>query len=313
MRPREQGSPNHVGPAVVAESLHKDYGHNTAVEDVSFEVERGEIFGLLGPNGSGKTTTVECIQALRRPTSGSVRVLGLDPIADPDRVRRHIGSQLQDTALPDRIRVWEALRLTATLSDTPGDWEELIEQWGLAGKRNASFHSLSGGQKQRLFVALALVNRPSVVFLDEMTTGLDPNARRVAWELVRRIREQGATVVMVTHFMDEAEYLCDRIAVMSRGRIVARGTPQSLVSEHAGEVKVTFRAEGADLPDLGPVGVSRIARHGSTLELHVAADRTAHVAHRLIAAGVEPVDFRIIQPSLEDIYLEIIGSTGDAS
>ncbi|MGD2042793.1 MAG: ABC transporter ATP-binding protein [Acidimicrobiia bacterium] len=303
----------HNGPAVVVEGLRKDYGRNTAVQDVSFEVERGEIFGLLGPNGSGKTTTVECIQALRQPTSGKMRVLGLDPQTEPDQVRRHIGSQLQETALPDRIKVWEALRLAATLAQTPGDWEALLEQWGLAEKRNASFHSLSGGQRQRLFVALALVNRPSVVFLDEMTTGLDPNARRVAWDLVRRIRDQGATVVMVTHFMDEAENLCDRIAVLSGGRIVAGGTPQSLVTEHGGEVRLRFSTDAEELPDLEATGVSRISRHGDSVELVAPADRTARVAHVLISGGIDPLDFRVVQPSLEDVYLDIIGSAEDMS
>jgi ABC-2 type transport system ATP-binding protein len=285
--------------AVVVEGLRKSYGDFTAVHDVSFEVGRGEIFGLLGPNGSGKTTTVECVQGLRRPDSGS--------IAQPERARRFIGSQLQESALPDRIKVWEALRLVATLSPTPDDWSRLIERWGLDGKRNASFHGLSGGQRQRLFVALALVNRPSVVFLDEMTTGLDPNARRVAWELIREIREQGATVVLVTHFMDEAAYLCDRVAVLVDGRVSAAGTPRSLVADHGGDVRVTFSTDAADLPDLAPWGAHQVRRHGPRVELMAPPTRVARVAHALVEHGIEPLDFALEQPDLEDVYLSLTG------
>jgi ABC-2 type transport system ATP-binding protein len=182
--------------------LVKRYGETVAVDGVSFEVEAGEIFGIIGPNGSGKTTTVECLQGLRRADAGVLRVLGLDPQAQGVELRRRIGCQLQEAALPERIRVWEALDLFAVLAPRALDWRRLVREWGLEEKRDAFFHDLSGGQRQRLFVALALVNDPEVVFLDEMTTGLDPAARRVAWELIAAVREQGATVVLVTHFME---------------------------------------------------------------------------------------------------------------
>ncbi len=210
-----------MGAAITVEGLRKAYGALVAVEDVSFEVGQGEIFGVLGPNGSGKTTTVECVQGLRHADGGRLRVLGLDPRSQRHELRRRIGSQLQESALPERIKVWEALRLFASLTPGAVDWAELIERWGLQAKRDATFASLSGGQRQRLFVALALVNRPEVVFLDEMTTGLDPAARRETWGLIEAIRDQGATVVLVTHFMDEAERLCDRLAVVKDGRVLA--------------------------------------------------------------------------------------------
>src|SRR4030043_267066 len=195
-------------PIISVRNLRKTYGKTVAVDDISFEIEEGEIFGFLGPNGAGKTTTVECLQALRRPDSGNIRVLGLDPLREAQAVRQRIGSQLQESALPDRIKVWEALDLFASVSPNALDWRVLLQQWGLEEKRKASFSSLSGGQRQRLFIALALVNNPKVAFLDEMTTGLDPAARRVAWDLIRAIRNRGTTVVLVTHFMEGAENLC---------------------------------------------------------------------------------------------------------
>src|SRR3990172_8079277 len=209
---------------IEVEHLKKTYGSTVAVEDVSLEVAQGEIFGLIGRNGAGKTTTVECVQGLRRPDDGRIRVLGLDPQSEGQALRRQIGSQLQESALPDRIKVWEALDLFASFVPGASDWRALMEQWGLADKRNAAFASLSGGQRQRLFVALALVNDPEVVFLDEMTAGLDPAARRVAWGLIRAVRDRGKTVVLVTHYMDEAEQLCDRVAIIDRGRIAALDT-----------------------------------------------------------------------------------------
>ena len=219
--------------------LKKTYGGTAAVANIGFEVEAGEIFGVVGPHGAGKTTTVECLQGLRRPDAGSVSVLGMDPAEDPARLRRRIGSQLQESALPDRIRVWEALDLFASFQHDSADWRGLMDRWGLNGQARTPFSKLSGGQRQRLLVALALINRPELVFLDEMTTGLDPAARRVAWQLVREIRSEGATVLMVTHFMDEADALCDRIAVIDQGKVVALDTPQGLKAG-VGSLKVVF-------------------------------------------------------------------------
>ena len=233
-------------PAVYVDRLRKRYGDTLAVDGVSFEIRRGEIFGIIGRNGSGKTTTVECVQGLRRADSGEVRVLGLDPRTQGVELRRRIGSQLQESALPERIRVWEALDLFADVGVHHGDWRQLLDEWGLQGKRAASFGSLSGGQRQRLFVALALVNRPEVVFLDEMTTGLDPAGRRVAWELIDKVREDGATVVLVSHFMEEAERLCDRVAVFDHGRLIVSGTPAQIAAAHGGGTLVRFSADEQD-------------------------------------------------------------------
>ena len=210
--------------------LVKRYGNHTAVDGVSFSVEEGEIFAILGPNGAGKTTTVESISGLRRPDSGTISVLGLDPAQDRDELRRVVGVQLQESELPDEIRVWEALDLYASFYPAPRDWERLLEDLGLADKRNSAFGKLSGGQKQRLSVALALIGNPKIAILDELTTGLDPQARRDTWQLIEDVRAGGVTVVLVTHFMEEAERLADRIALIDEGRVVALDTPAGIVS-----------------------------------------------------------------------------------
>jgi ABC-2 type transport system ATP-binding protein len=292
--------------AITVEHLSKRYGATTAVHDVSFEVAEGEIFGLLGPNGSGKTTTIESVQGLRQPDGGRIRVLGLDPHRDTGRLRRRIGAQLQESALPDRIRVWEALDLFATLAPGGTDWRVLMQQWGLAGKAKASFASLSGGQRQRLLVALALVNQPEVVFLDELTQGLDPSARRVAWDLIRAVRDRGTTVVLVTHYMDEAEQLCDRLAVIDGGRVTALGSPGELVARAGRPIKIRFGADGHDLAWLERVEhVDRVARRGAQVEVEGSGPLLPLVAAALVDHGIVPADLRAEQPSLEDAFLEL--------
>jgi ABC-2 type transport system ATP-binding protein len=302
---------------IEVEHLRKVYGPLVAVDDVSLEVLEGEIFGILGLNGAGKTTAVECIQGLRRPDGGRISVLGLDPRADTAAFRRLVGSQLQESALPDRIKVWEALDLfssfgTSQSRDPEREWRSSLEQWGLAGKQKSSFGSLSGGQRQRLFVALALVNRPRVVFLDEMTTGLDPAARRVAWDLIRAIRDQGTTVVLVTHFMDEAERLCDRLAIMKAGNIVATDSPQGLIATFATQVRVRFGWRGEESSTL----LHRLRRlpHvddanlvGSRIEVTGSGPVVALVAAELVAQGYLPADLQVEQPSLEDVFLKLTG------
>jgi len=288
--------------------LRKTYGSVVAVDDVSFNVAEGEIFGLLGPNGAGKTTTVECLQGLRRPNSGLIRVLGLNPQSEGRALRQMIGSQLQESALPDRIKVWEALDLFASFAPSGLDWRELIKQWGLAEKRNASFSSLSGGQRQRLFVALALVNNPVMVFLDEMTAGLDPAARHVAWDLIRAIRDRGTTVVLVTHFMDEAEHLCDRLAIVDQGRIVALDSPQGLITTYASQIRVIFSTNHADLSWLEQIPqVRQVTRHGPRVEVEGSGPVLALVAASLVEHGIIPSDLRTEQPTLEDVFLTITG------
>ncbi len=295
---------------IEVEHLRKAYGSTIAVEDISFDVTEGEIFGLLGPNGAGKTTTVECLQGLRRPDAGRLRVLGLDPQLEGKMLRRLIGSQLQDSALPDRIRVWEALDLFASFMPNSPDWRILMEQWGLTEKGRSSFSRLSGGQRQRLFVALALVNNPKVVFLDEMTSGLDPAARHTAWDLIRAIRDRGTTVVMVTHFMDEAERLCDRLGIADNGRLVALDTPQGLITTHAGSVRVVFTTDCNELSWLGNVqNVTSITRHGPRVEVEGNGPVLALVAASLVEHGIVPSDLHIEEHTLEHVFLSITGHT----
>lgn len=299
-----------MNTVIEVENLRKTYGSTVAVDDISFQVVEGEIFGLLGPNGAGKTTTVECLQGLRHPDSGRIQVLGLDPHSQAQTLRRQIGSQLQESALPDRIKVWEALDLFSSLTPNTLDWRVLMEQWGLADKRKSSFSSLSGGQRQRLFVALALVNDPKLVFLDEMTTGLDPAARRVAWDLINTISDRGSTVILVTHFMDEAEKLCDRVAIVDAGRIIDIDTPQGLITKHASRLRIIFTTEHSELPWLREVPhVQRITRRGPRLEVEGNGPVLALVAASLVEHGITPADLRVEQPTLEDVFLKLTGKS----
>lgn len=296
--------------AIVVRNLRKQYGAVTALTDLSFEVEAGEIFGLLGPNGSGKTTAVECIQGLREADGGSIRVLGIDPQRERSRLHGLIGCQLQESALPERIRVWEALDLFSAMTPRAADWQELLHDWGLTEKRNTAFADLSGGQRQRLLVALALVSRPRIVFLDEMTTGLDPAARRVAWELIETIRERGTTVLLVTHFMDEAERLCDRIAVMNKGSVLATGTPADLVARFAGDAVVRFSTDETGLQWLhGVPGVVRVERDGREVTVHGNGPLLAYTAAALVEHGIAPLDLHTERRTLEDAYLNLSGAS----
>jgi ABC-2 type transport system ATP-binding protein len=219
-------------PVIEINDLRKSYGDNLAVNGISFTVRRGEVFGVLGPNGAGKTTTVEMAVGLRKPDSGSVRVLGFDPATDPDHVRQRVGVQLQHAVLPNRMKVREAMAVFAVAYLDPDDPGTLLTTWGLEKQGKTAFGSLSGGQKQRLFIALALLGRPDIVVLDELTTGLDPAARRDTWAMVEALKARGVTVVLVTHGMDEAETLCDRLVVIDRGQVVAQGSPREVRGEH---------------------------------------------------------------------------------
>ena len=294
--------------AIVVERLRKTYGDVVAVDDLTFGVDRGEIFGIIGPNGSGKTTTVEILQGLRQPDAGVISVLGLDPQSQGEDLRRRIGSQLQESALPDRLKVWEALDLfAAAAGDHRRDWREAARQWGIYDRRDAAYANLSGGQRQRLFIALALITEPTLVFLDEMTTGLDPEARRVAWELIRSVREQGATIVLVTHFMDEAEHLCDRIAVFQHGRIVASDSPSGLIRRHGGDRTVRFSTDARDLRWLaGAPCVRSVDRNGDEVAVRGDDAVLAHVGAALVAHGMAPADLRVDLPTLEDVYMRLV-------
>jgi ABC-2 type transport system ATP-binding protein len=296
-----------MATVISVEHLRKTYSSFVALADVCFEVNEGEIFGLLGPNGAGKTTTVECIQGLRDLTSGSIRILGFDPVSQHGEVRRRIGSQLQESALPDRLKVWEALDLFATASGG-ADWRRLMDEWGLSEHAHEAFGTLSGGQQQRLFIALALVNDPEIVFLDEVTTGLDPQARRTAWDLIEEVRDRGVTVVLVTHFMEEAERLCDRIAIVDHGRIVTTGSPAQLIDNLERAVTVLFTTDVPDFAFLHDLpDVSGIQRIGNRVVIEGHGAVLAHVAAALVARDIAPPDLRVERATLEDVFLEITG------
>jgi len=276
-------------PVIEVTGLTKRYGGQAVVDGISFHVERGEIFGILGPNGAGKTTAVECMEGLRRRDAGQVRILGLDPKTDGRRLHQRLGVQLQETQLQDKIKVREALELYASFYPDPADWRELLDRWGLAGKRDTRFGKLSGGQKQRLFIALALVGNPEVVFLDELTAGLDPGARRATWDLIAQIRDSGVTVVLVSHFMDEVEELCDRVAILERGRIAALDTPAGLVDSAGGEYRMRFRPT-APLDDSNREAAARLFISEATVKthvLHIYAKLGVNDRAAAVAAGFE--------------------------
>ena len=296
-------------PVIRVSGIRKTYGSTVALEDVSFEVERGEIFGLIGPNGAGKTTTLECIEGLRKPDRGTIAVLELDPFRERRALQNKIGVQLQEAQLQKRIKVWEAVDLWASLYRTQVDGSELLERLGLAEKRQAWFMTLSGGQKQRLFIALALISDPELVFLDELTTGLDPQARRAIWDLVRGIKDRGKTVVLTTHLMEEAERLCDRVAIVERGRVVDVGSPDALVRRHCPEQGVVLqtedpRAEGLlrSLPH-----VTEVKRDGQRFTILGRGDLVTDVIHCVSEHRLRVTDFRTVLPSLEDVFLKLTG------
>ena len=302
--------------AIVVGALRKVYGEVVAVDDISFEVQRGEIFGMVGPNGAGKTTTIECIEGLRQADGGTVKTLGLDPQRDGYELRERIGIQLQEAVLPPRIKVWEAADMFASFYRQAVNWEPLLEQLGLTEKWNTPFAKLSGGQKQRLSIALALVNDPEVVFLDELTTGLDPQARRAMWQLVRDIREQGKTVFLTTHFMEEAERLCDRVAIVDDGRIVALDSPENLVRSLGAEQRVVFSVNldgrmdgGYDEERLWALpGVTGVERNGERVTVSGQSERlVGAVVKALEEDGVRFHALRTEQPTLEDVFLALTG------
>ena len=297
---------------VRVEDLRKTYGKNVAVDNISFEVYEGEIFGMVGPNGAGKTTTIECVEGLRQPDKGSIEVLGLDPKRDNHSLRERTGVQLQTSSLQDRIKVWEALDLYASFYPKAIDWESLLERLGLTDKRNDYFDKLSGGQKQRVFVALALVNDPELVFLDELTTGLDPRARHSIWDLVRDIQKSGKTVVLTTHFMEEAERLCDRIAIVDHGRIAALDSPENLIQSLGVESRIVFNMEGA-LERAGEqlksvAGVTKVEQIGDRVVVYGTGDQLAGgVVNVLTSKGIRFSNLRTEQPNLEDVFLTLTG------
>jgi len=297
-------------PAMIeVQNLHKTYGDTVAVDDVSFTVQEGEIFGILGPNGAGKTTTVECIEGLRAPDTGRISVLGLDPRRDRAELTQRLGVQLQDSQLPDQLRVAEALRLNSAFYRNPADWHALMDTLGLKDKSKTPFGKLSGGQKQRLSIALALLGSPRVAVLDELTTGLDPQARRDTWELIEGVRDRGVTIVLVTHFMEEAERLCDRVALIDAGKVVAIDTPAGLAGRVEAGQRIQFRpsvpfddALLAQLPE-----VTHVIRRGDVVLVTGNDDALNAVTSVLARNQIVAHQLRVDQASLEDAFLALTG------
>ncbi|MER6422634.1 ABC transporter ATP-binding protein [Streptomyces sp. NPDC001137] len=294
-------------PVIEVTELRKSYAGRTVVDGVSFAVEEGEIFGILGPNGAGKTTTVECVEGLRVPDAGRVRVTGLDPIADHARVARVLGAQLQQSELQPKLTVREALELYASFYPAPLDWAPLAERLGLDQKLTTRFGKLSGGQKQRLFIALALIGNPRVVVLDELTTGLDPRARRDTWALIEDVRARGVTVLLVTHFMEEAQRLCDRIAVIDKGRVAALDTPAGLIRRSAGSTVISFTPSAPlDDRDLAALPALASVEHKDGRITLSGTDETVNAVITLLARHhVTAHQLRVVDATLDDAFLDL--------
>jgi ABC-2 type transport system ATP-binding protein len=301
-----------AAPTVTVQDLVKKYGHLVAVDDVSLSIHEGEIFGIIGPNGAGKTTTVECISGLRAPDSGSISVYGLSPHEDRNKIREFVGVQLQESAPPPRIKVGEAVRLFASFYSNPQDPDQLLESLGIEQIVNSSFKNLSGGQKQRLSIALALVGNPRLAILDELTTGLDPEARREIWSLIERMRDRGVTVILVTHFMDEAERLCDRLALINHGNVTALDTPEALAAR-AGGSRVRFvPSQPVDEQTLRAIpGVNEIERKEKYVTVTGTGDLAGALMNALAAIGVRVSEVEARTGNLEDAFIKL--TKNDAS
>jgi ABC-2 type transport system ATP-binding protein len=308
--PRRKKAP-FMRPVIEVSSIRKTYGRTVAVDEASFTVNEGEIFGLIGPNGAGKTTTMECVEGLRKPDRGTISVLGLDPFRQVYKLQERIGVQLQQAQLQKRIKVWEAVDLWASLyRKKKVNGERLLEQLGLLDKRDAWFMNLSGGQKQRLFIALAMINDPEVVFLDELTTGLDPQARHAIWGLVRNMRDQGKTVFLTTHLMEEAERLCDRVAIIEHGRIIDIDTPEGLVARHCPERTVLLDTDNPTAEERFNAipKVESVVRAERRFTIRGRGDDlVTDVIHCLSENRIRVTDFRTILPNLEDVFLKLTG------
>ena len=301
-------------PVVTVTNLVKRYGSHVAVDDVSFSIGEGEIFGIIGPNGAGKTTTVECISGLRVPDSGSISVYGMSPQRDRDKIRELVGVQLQESALPPRLKVGEALELFAAFYANPLDPQEVLESLGIKHIEDAAFKNLSGGQRQRVSIALALVGNPKVAILDELTTGLDPEARRETWTLIEHTRDRGVTVVLVTHFMDEAQTLCDRVALINKGHLVALDTPEALGAA-AGMTRLRF-VPSRPVPDdvLYVVeGVQSVDRKDRFVTITGTGDLAASLIRTLAADGVQVSELDARRGSLDDAFIRLTRDTSSAA
>ena len=291
-------------------AVSRNFGSFTALEDVSFEVREGEVFGVVGPNGAGKTTLLNCMEGLDRPSSGRVEVLGFDPVRDQHSLVQQIGVQLQSAALPPRLTVQDALELYSAFYERPRPWRELLTDLGIKDKANARVDRLSGGERQRVFVALALINRPRLAFLDELTTALDPQSRRNMWDTVEHVRDGGATVVLTTHYMEEAERLCDRVAIIDHGRLVALDTVASLIQQHAGDTTaklILSASPSAEFDLTGVPGVTSARTEGRELTIRGAADGLQGVLAALAAHRITVTSMSTTTPGLEDVFLALTG------
>jgi ABC-2 type transport system ATP-binding protein len=295
---------------VEIKNLCKSYGKIKAVDNISFKVSKGEIFGLVGPNGAGKTTTIECIEGLRKTDSGDINVLGLNPIDSGRNLRQQIGIQLQESELPGKLKVWEAMDLFSSFYHNKIDWSTILENLGLKEKYRSYFSKLSGGQKQRLFISLALINDPEVIFLDELTTGLDPQARRATWGLIKSIRDQGKTIVLTTHYMEEAERLCDRLAVIDHGKIIALDTPQNLIKSIKAEYRLIFNIiDGTDISSLKNLeSITKIEKTGEKITIYGKDNNMVKdVVNYLVRDNIDFRDLRTEQATLEDVFITLTG------
>ena len=293
-------------------AVSRNFGSFTALEDVSFEVREGEVFGVVGPNGAGKTTLLNCMEGLDRPSSGRVEVLGFDPVRDQHSLAQQIGVQLQSAALPPRLTVQDALELYSAFYERPRPWRELLTDLGIKDKANARVDRLSGGERQRVFVALALINRPRLAFLDELTTALDPQSRRNMWDTVEHVRDGGATVVLTTHYMEEAERLCDRVAIIDHGRLIALDTVTSLIQQHAGDTTaklILSASPSAEFDLTGVPGVTSARTEGRELTIRGAADGLQGVLAALTAHRITVTSMSTTTPGLEDVFLALTGRT----
>ena len=312
--PLDAEDPRDEQPVVRVKNLVKRYGSLPAVDDVSFSIREGEIFGIIGPNGAGKTTTVECISGLRVPDSGSISVHGLSPQRDRDRIREFVGVQLQESALPPRLKVGEALELFASFYSSPLDPQEVLESLGVKHIERVAFKKLSGGQKQRVSIALALVGNPKIAILDELTTGLDPEARRNIWAVIERMRERGVTVILVTHFMDEAETLCDRVALINRARLQALDTPEAIAAQAGGNRLHFVPSQPVDDKTLYAIpGVQVVERKDRYVTVTGTGDLAASLLNALAAMGVQVSELEARRGNLDDAFIRLTRDTASAA
>ncbi|MFU2158285.1 ABC transporter ATP-binding protein [Caldisericum sp. AR60] len=295
--------------AIAVQNLTKDYGTLRAVDGISFDINEGEIFGMVGPNGAGKTTTIECIEGLRKPDGGTISVLGLEPYKEREKLYELIGVQLQETSYDPKIKVWEICNLFSSFYSNPLPYSELLDKFELTEKRNSYVSRLSGGQKQKLSIILALVSNPKIVFLDELTTGLDPQARHSMWELIKGLRDEGRTVFLTTHYMEEAEYLCDRVAIMDHGKIVALDTPRNLIESSGIEERIIFEGDVSNIEELKSIkGVLDVLRNQSEIIVYgKGRDFLQNVVSYLQAKGTNYKNLQTKTPNLEDVFLKLTG------